>query len=212
MFSTITFSLVLFASSALALPLSTPEPSIVTEMAISTGMPFGMAASDPTPNIAARSGEWAAPAWTADLSVWTPSPPAWTDAPPQTWAATPIPSWAPTQASPSPTPNPSYTWAETHDDSKTTLTNGIICGIVFGGFFALVILVFAVFTTYHRAIKPWYRGRLGKGDIEAAKAVSIASTDAGGVQMTEVPERTHVRSTEDGGFRIVQTSGGISRC
>ncbi|KAH3911913.1 hypothetical protein HBI56_137490 [Parastagonospora nodorum] len=218
MFSTITLSLVLFASSALALPLSVPEPSIVTKMAISIGVPFDMetSKSSPAAHIVARSAEWAvpspaAPAWTADPSVWTPSPPAWTDAPQQTWAAIPIPSWAPTQASPTPTPNPSYTWAETHDDSKTTLTNGIICGIVFGGFFALVILVFAIFTTYHRAIKPWYRGRRGKGDIEAAKAVSIASTDAGGVQMTEVPERIHVRSTEDGGFRVVHTSGGISR-
>jgi len=41
--------------------------------------------------------------------------------------------------------------------------------------------------------------------------MSVTSTDAGVVQMGEVAERIRVRSTEDGGFRVVETSGGMSR-
>lgn len=211
MFATIILSLALFTSSTLVLPLSTLEPDVITKMAISTRVPFDMTASTLTANILARADDWAvpspaAPTWTADPPLWSPSPPAWSDTPQQPWAASLIPS-----ATSIPKPSPSYTWAETHDDSKTTLTNSIIFGIVFGGFFALGVLTFIIFTTYHRAIKPWYRNRRGGGDVETAKAVSIASMDAGGVQMTEVPERVHVRSTEDGGFRVVETSGGVFR-
>ncbi|KAH7406567.1 hypothetical protein DE146DRAFT_777910 [Phaeosphaeria sp. MPI-PUGE-AT-0046c] len=105
------------------------SPASLSALAIVSGTPFAMHPS----SLMARPNDWASPATPL------PTPPAAQIEPPA--LAGPVIATAPV---PAPAPSsPTYTWAETHDDSKNTHTHEIIAASVVGIIFGLGLVVCA---------------------------------------------------------------------
>jgi hypothetical protein len=169
--------LVLQAISVVAHPLSALKPSIVTKVAISSGPPFTMASQTPPTNIVAR--QWntpAAPIWTPAAPAWTPEAPAWSPVPQQSWAPTPAATVVVTSP---PTPSPSYTWAETHDDSKNTNISKII-GLSVGGGLLGVAFLYAIYGTIrYKCCTRRNKTKGSREDVESGKLAAVEGQENG---------------------------------
>jgi hypothetical protein len=166
------------AVSITAFPLSAGiEPSVVTKAAISTGTPFLMVSNIPTPALLARQWDTpAAPIWTPNAPAWTPAAPAWTPATQSSWAPSPI---ATVVVAAPPTPTPSYTWAETHDDSKNTNISKIIGFSIGGGILGIAIL-FAIYGTIrYKCCAGRTKNKESRGHVEAGKIAAIETRENG---------------------------------
>ncbi|KAF2034202.1 hypothetical protein EK21DRAFT_85643 [Setomelanomma holmii] len=156
------------ASSIAAHPMSTLEPTSVTQLAVATGEPFEMSVATPSPVVMARQWEWTplAPAWTPAPPAWTPSAPAWTPAPTQPTAVVPTQVWQPS-------PSPSYIWGETHNDDKNTLEHGIIAAIIIGAFVSIGFVGCIAVTIYRKCcggrVKNKGKGKATARDVEAGE-------------------------------------------
>ncbi|KAH7084109.1 hypothetical protein FB567DRAFT_550141 [Paraphoma chrysanthemicola] len=111
----------MYAIGLRAAPVAGAEPSKITEIAVSTGLPFDISVADRAATLVARQWE-------------PPITPAWTPVPTPVWT---------------PAPTPSYTWEETHNDDKNTLAHGIIAAIVIGLFLG-VGFVGCIFVSIYR--------------------------------------------------------------
>jgi hypothetical protein len=166
------------AVSVVALPLSAGiEPPVVTKVAISTGTPFIMASNIPTPALLVR--QWDTPAasiWTPNAPAWTPAAPAWTPATQSSWAPSPIATIVVTAP---PTPTPSYTWAETHDDSKNTNISKII-GFSIGGGILGIAFLFAIYGTIrYKCCAQRRKKKCSREDVEAGKIAAVEARENG---------------------------------
>lgn len=168
--SVLMIPLALHFASVAALPAYSLEPSIVTKVAISTGMPFEMPTATSAPALAVRQWDWA-PSAPASAPAWTPAPqPSWAPAPVETMLVTPTPTWLPS-------PTPSYSWEETHNDDKNTLTHEIIAAIVVGSFVGIPILGVIFFCIYRKCRGNKVKNQGRPGDIEAARLADLPRSD-----------------------------------
>jgi hypothetical protein len=164
------------------------DPTISMALAMSSGTPFQMADSIPTPTLLmARSFDWtpsvAALVATVPAVISSPSARAPSPVPSKSPAVTTI-VVAPTASSSTvlvPAPTPSYTWAETHDDSKNTHKN-ILVAVIVGSILAGAALVsFAVYCV-HRCIhgKPGMDDSMKRAieDVEANRQPGASDASA----------------------------------
>lgn len=196
MFSTLILSLALAASTVHG------HSDSLSAAAIVTGTPFDMRPSTtptptptptPSPELAARQNDWV-------------SPPAIPIATPPFWSAPPIPSapaWS-QPAIPTPTvptavvtvtavasPSSTYSWDETHDDSKNTRQHRDIAIGIVGGLVVLVLLVFIPCMLWHRCYKG---GRCVKNkgakvpDVEEGRAHFNWVGNAGCAGLPQAPQ------------------------
>lgn len=164
--------LLLFGTLATAVtghPVGVLEPPIITRLAISSGMPYKMATPSLSHNVKARSYDWATatPAWTFPIQSWAPNAV-------QTVVVTATPTHAYMATS-----TPLYTYEETHNDSKNTRIHEIIAGLVIGGVFGIAIIWCLIGTLVSRCRRGRFRNQGTQEDIEAARALSIGSSDGG---------------------------------
>jgi hypothetical protein len=190
---------------------STVDPTSAMNLAVSSGVPFHMAISMPTP-LMARSFDWAlsavalvatVPTLTASPPAWAPSVvpsraqsplPSWTPPVVSSWAPSPVPSKSPAVTTivvsptasttvPVPAPTPSYTWEKTHDDAKNTHKN-ILVAVIVGSILVGAALVSFVVYCIHRCIH-------GKPGIDESMKQAILDVEANrqprGSDVSEAP-------------------------
>jgi hypothetical protein len=101
--------------------------------------------------------------------------------PVETILVTPTPTWLPS-------PTPSYTWEETHNDDKNTLTHEIIAAIVVGSFVGIPILGVIFFCIYRKCCGNKVKNQGRPEDIEAARMANRSCNDGSSdVTWMEVP-------------------------
>ncbi|OAK94163.1 hypothetical protein IQ06DRAFT_353619 [Phaeosphaeriaceae sp. SRC1lsM3a] len=189
----------LAATFASAHPTSPASPSA---LAIASGTPFDM---QPQPTILARESERASPI--APIPT-PPRAPAWSPAPIQPLIPTPVATVIVTSTTPA-SPSYSYSWAETHDDSKNTRQHELIAGIIVGVVLGLGMLVCIVGVCVNRC-------RPGGGKLRN-KGVRVPDVEHGVVTPAEAVRRDGpgyvqplMRATRgpDGRFSHMPVHGG----
>lgn len=187
----------LIVTLALAASTVSGHSNSPSAAALITGTPFDMSSSatpTPAPELAARQ-DWVSPPA-------LPTPPAWS-APPvpsaPAWSQPLVPT-VPTvviTATTSPTPSQTYTWEETHDDSKNTKKHELIALIIVCTLVGLVLVIFVPCMLWHKC----RNGRIKN------KGMQVPDVEEGVAQFRVMPQQpqplVHATRVRDGGWTNV---------